>query len=577
MAALKMKEIDAAAAAAKIEVRTEPTMQPAESAVAGQSDTDQAVKTMALLVYNTFNSYWMSTSDFESNVRDRFHLMETAFAKNAEIRFTISHMQLMVNGVLADMENRYIKFLAEHLTRMEVGNFTLTRGMACDEFRGLVGLLGKSPAQVAQLGGFSAAVTAMGFKNVQARKIVLKEINEDELVVAKDQVDTEAIERKKQAEVSTLAFLSDDNAPMSEESVENLREVSREPKKLAEVMAKAADSKSSAAPEANKEERKKVVVSLLERFFEGLMKHPSARSKTGKKSVEKTLEELKKELLSAIHAGPEDDVSKSVEEVIERMVEGLKIAGVAVDYSKKLKALEDSERRILRFIKAQGLEKLKQAEKEEQLGDSGLDVSGWERLLAKSSVANKAETEDGEEGSAELAERAAVVENLAAILARLEGDIGKTKEDPQETKSEQLAGDLKDVSDRVATLVEGTEKKIRTLVDAVNADIKQTEDGSEPGAATGAAEKMTRKRMVVMLAEIVQEICQPLAVIRCSIEMLQLARLGQVTPAQKGMLDLASQGIERIGSLAKSLERISGMPTGLEPDRGITNTFYEKK
>ena len=59
--------------------------------------------------------------------------------------------------------------------------------------------------------------------------------------------------------------------------------------------------------------------------------------------------------------------------------------------------------------------------------------------------------------------------------------------------------------------------------------------------------------------------------------MLQLTRLGTVTPAQKNMLDLAAQGIERIGQLAKSLEKISGMPTYLAPDTAMTESFYEKK
>ncbi|MEI6971797.1 MAG: hypothetical protein WCL44_09800 [bacterium] len=576
MAALKLKEIDAAAAAAKIEAPVSGITMPVEAAASSHSETDVAVNTMALLVYNTFNSYWMSASDFESTIHDRFHVIDAVFAKQEEIRFTISHSSLMINGTLADMENRYLKFLTEHLTRMDISNFTITRGMTKEEFKGLIGLLGKSQASVAQLGGFASAVSSLGFKNVQARKIVLKEINEDELVVARDQVDTGAIERRKQAESSALAYLSNNQAEMTEESVECLREVSRVPKKLAEVIAKAAYCRAGAATPENKDERRQIVVDLLERFFDGLMRHPSTRSRTGKKSVEKTLEELKDELLAAIKAQPEDEVTKAVESAVERMVEGLRIAGVAVDYSKKLKALEESERRILRFIKAQGLEKLKQAEKEEQLGDSGLDVSGWERLLAKSSIADKIGPVP-ESITANMEQSSAAIANLAAILDRLEGDIDKSKNDPGATNTEQLAGDLKDVSDKMAAMVEGTERKIHTLVDAVSADISKVELNGKLAEVEDGPHKLTRKQMVVMLAEIVQEICQPLAVIRCSIEMLRITRLGEVSQAQKNMLDLAHHGIERIGTLARSLKRISGMPAGLEPDRGITDQFYVKK
>lgn len=572
--ALKLKPIDPAASVVRIVAPTGGITETSDAADTSQSAVDIAVKTMSLLIYNTVNSYWMSPADFENTTRDRFPIINAALTSSPEIRFTISHQILVINGTQADMENRYIKFLAEHLTKMEVSNFALTRGMTGDEFKALVGLLGKSVPQIAQLGGFLNAVSTSGFKNVVARKIVLKEINEDELIVARDQVDVEAIERKKQAESSTVAFLCDATVESTEESVEGLREVARQPGKLAEVMVRVTDIRAGVATEGNKDERKKVLLELLERFFDGLMKHPSTRSRTGKKSVEKTLEELKSELLRAIHAGPEDEISKAVEDVVERMVEGLKIAGVAVDYSKKLKALEESEKRILRFIKSQGLEKLKQAEKEDQLGESGLDVSGWERLLARSSVKGDV---DGCGESAGMEESGAAVANLAAILARLEGDIGKTKDDPQSASTDKLAGDLKNASDKVASVIAGTARKIQKLVDAVNADDDQGCAGETGDGAVFEVKKLSRKQMVVILAEIVQEICQPLSVIKCSVEMLQLTRLGQVTPSQRSMLDLASQGIERIGTLAKSLEKVSGTPRGLFPDRSITDKFYEKK
>ncbi|MEI6809715.1 MAG: hypothetical protein WCN95_13420 [bacterium] len=572
--ALKLKPVDPSVSVVKIEAPAGGITKAFGADKRTQSDVEIAVNAIAVLVYNTIHSYWMSVADFENTIRDRFPVLETALTRNPEIRFTISHQTLIINGEQADMENRYIKFLAEQLTKMNVGNFTLTHGMTVDEFKGLVSLLGKGTPPVAQMGGFIGAVATLGFKNVRTRNVVLKEINEDELIVARDQVDTEAIERNKQAESLTLAFLSDATTEPTEESIESLREVSRQPRKLAEVIAKVTDTRAGVATDDNKDERKQLVLDMLERFFVGLMRHPHTRSRTGKKSVERTLEDLKTELLKAIHAGPEDDISKAVEDIIERMVEGLKIAGVAVDYSKKLKALEESERRILRFIKAQGLEKLKQAEMEHQIGESGLDVSGWERLLAKSSI--KAEFES-EGASTDMEESASAIASLAAILGRLDSDIGRTKDDPESADTEKLAGDLRNASEKVASVVAVTERKIKALVDAVNEDGNLEETGETGSEATTGVRKLSRRQLVVILAEIVLEICQPLAVVKCSVEMLQLTKLGQVTPAQKSILDLAAQSIERIGILAKSLESVSGCSRRLAPDSGIIAMIYGKK
>ncbi|MEI6218771.1 MAG: hypothetical protein WCP86_07710, partial [bacterium] len=171
-------------------------------------------------------------------------------------------------------------------------------------------------------------------------------------------------------------------------------------------------------------------------------------------------------------------------------------------------------------------------------------------------------------------ESSTAIANLAAILERLALEVVKPEADPTAASAEQLAGDVKDASDLVATLADGTEKKIHSLVDAVTADVGKVGNTEEVADKGDVSPKMSRRQMVVLLAEIVQEICQPLAVIKCSLEMVQMERLGQVTPAQKKMLDLAAQGIVRIGTLAKSLERISGMPTDLEPDSGIQESLY---
>jgi hypothetical protein len=574
MVVIRRKKIDEVAAAAKLAPLTRAVAKSVEIIGASPPEVAEAVATLALMIYNTCHSYWMSPSDYSATATDRFRVMANAFDKNAEVRFTVSHQSLMINGILADMDNRYIKFLADHLSALEISNFTVTRGLTVDEFKEMIQLLGKSPPQMAALGGFSNAVATGGFKNIQARKIVLKEVNESEVVVPKDAVDTSAIERKTQAESTLLAFLINDVPATTDESVECLRELAKAPGMIADIIVKAAESRTS----GNQDEaaRKGAIVHCFERFFDGLMTHSFARTIAGKKSVGKTMEELKKDLLEAVHAEPGDEMTKAIEGAAGQMVEGLEISGVAVDYARKLKALEVSEKRILRFMKAQGLEKLKQSALEEQLGESGLDVSGWQRLLAKSSIAGSLHAAGQETVSGGMEESSTAIANLAAILERLALEVVKPEADPSAASAEQLAGDVKDASDMVATLADGTEKKIHALVDAVTTEIGKigvTEDVADKDAVSP---KMSRRQMVVLLAEIVQEICQPLAVIKCSLEMVQMERLGQVTSAQKNMLDLAAQGILRIGALAKSLERISGMPTDLEPNSVIQESLYRQ-
>ena len=85
---------------------------------------------------------------------------------------------------------------------------------------------------------------------------------------------------------------------------------------------------------------------------------------------------------------------------------------------------------------------------------------------------------------------------------------------------------------------------------------------------------MSRESILAMLAEIGQEICQPLAVIKCSLDMILSKALGEISAMQKEMLDLAVESGSRVEMLANKLIEISGMPKGTKPDTEILDDVY---
>ena len=85
---------------------------------------------------------------------------------------------------------------------------------------------------------------------------------------------------------------------------------------------------------------------------------------------------------------------------------------------------------------------------------------------------------------------------------------------------------------------------------------------------------MSREAMLAMLAEIGQEICQPLSVINCSIDMIRGKSLGEITAMQKEMLDLAAESGARVETLANKIIEISGVPKGTKPDSEILDDVY---
>ena len=82
---------------------------------------------------------------------------------------------------------------------------------------------------------------------------------------------------------------------------------------------------------------------------------------------------------------------------------------------------------------------------------------------------------------------------------------------------------------------------------------------------------------MVLLAEIVQELCQPLSVINCSIEMIKSSHLGAVSDSQLEILNLASTSGDRVKLLVDKLLELSGLPTTMTPDADIQSSLYRKE
>jgi hypothetical protein len=247
---------------------------------------------------------------------------------------------------------------------------------------------------------------------------------------------------------------------------------------------------------------------------------------------------------------------------------------IAQDYAKKLKSLEESEKRILRFIKVQGLDRIKDADLQKRLTDEGLDVDGWHKLLAMSGT--------GDAGAlmGESHETHAAVEQLAVLLNQLTANTAKVKMaagSGSGQAAQQLTQDLKNVNSQIDTLTDRMQKRINDLVDVVASDIETVAQLEREASKKGLAPKLSRSHLLVILGEVVQELCQPLAVIMCSLQMVESQVLGEVAATQIEMIKLALDSARKMQTLAANLERIAGPPKTREPDRIIQDSLYEAK
>jgi len=123
---------------------------------------------------------------------------------------------------------------------------------------------------------------------------------------------------------------------------------------------------------------------------------------------------------------------------------------------------------------------------------------------------------------------------------------------------------------RTAEVVTGMTNVVSKQIEVFAERIKPAKDGNDKPV-------LSRKALYEFLAEIIQELRQPLSVINSVMSAVGSGMMGQVTPTQKNMLGLAGESATRLDVLINKLAELFGMPKGLTPDSKILGTVYGRK
>ena len=394
--------------------------------------------------------------------------------------------------------------------------------------------------------------------HVQAKSLVYQLVSEEDIVVNKSELENalsgagggagDGAGGGGNGVEEIVAFLKGAAGPMSMD----IEQVASDTQQLADLILKAAEVSPEKARLEGSETLGDIVVGCLRRAYKGMLQDPASKSQQGKKTIAKTLMLLQEDILKGLHdlAGPAaDEIAGIVGEAVDEMNSELQVDALASDYVKKRKGIETTEKKILRFMKTAGRDNLEASEAlREKLIEGGLDAEDWQQLLVKNAEAAIAKAGGAVAGA----------EALGALLAEMNGLLDPRKVAAGETLPEPQVNHLvTQLEQEVAVVTADAEQKLDQLA-------KRLREKPE----------MSREAMLAMLAEIGQEICQPLAVITCAVDMIRGKALGPVTPPQDEMLTLAAESGARLEMLANKVIEISGVPKGTKPDTEILDDVY---
>ncbi len=541
-----------------------------EPVLADLNEVELMFRTMGQIANNA-NLYSINHKVTQHAVDTGYNQLLKILEKCESVGISVSEGNLLADGRTVSLANPLVVSLNKRLQALEAGGFALSRGITRDEFIGLMELITTPPEKVKEAGSFTEVLTRAGVQHIQARRVIYQAVTEEDIIVNRGELEqalggTGAGEGKSSIE-DILSFLSGKAVADVDKVATDLREMAPKIDNMADLIIKA--GKVDEGEQKEGESFANAVVGSVKRLYETLLKSPAARTQQGKKEMIKTLQSLEKEIIDKLNAedSPEaKEAAHELETAMEEMIEDLKIDGLAADYTKKVKMIETTEKRLLKFIKSrQGDEEFAEdlEDLQARLEEGGLDIERWEELLAKSArLAKKANVS------------AADAEKMAALLAQLTELVDPAQRaEGAEPPAAEMASVVTEINEQVSVAAGHIDQQLARMEQSLKEIRPLTRDATPEEIARQA---MSRRQMIVILAEIVQELRQPLAVITCTIEMLGKGQLGPVTEPQKEMLDLSLESGHRLETLIENLARISGMPTYLQPDAQILGAFYEK-
>jgi hypothetical protein len=165
----------------------------------------------------------------------------------------------------------------------------------------------------------------------------------------------------------------------------------------------------------------------------------------------------------------------------------------------------------------------------------------------------------------------ALAELLRQAASMLEQDDAAVSDDHHES----VMAAFSQIRDMLSAMTSDSERQITTFAGQVHADRKTIADIETAARRRGIGLQLTRGELITRYAEISQEIAQPLTVSSGVIELLNSGHAGELSEAQRELLAMAAESVERVNRLVNHLKQISGMPDTLTPDAAILKDAYQ--
>ncbi len=466
------------------------------------------------------------------------------FRSYGTLTFEIKEADFLHEGIAVDMRTPATEMLARRLAELGAADISFSPETSRSELDRWFTLLDSAPAGLP--GSFGETLGAAGFLGIRSGAVRFREVAEDEAVVKKAEIGPAA--RDSFAEnlrnATRLLETVPDGQPMpalpielsDNQAFDDLLRISRLPALMQESMPANQMADESA--------------SRLERLAEGLMAHPANRTQAGRQSLRKLLRKAEAEITERLQKLGADILAvERLATRVKRLVEDLAVDGIAARYVKLSAQAEADRARLRRRLRsalrhgaASGMAL------QDRLIEAGLTEEMVDDLLASDKDAAK--SADSARPEAESTFSPPAVSPLSELLSRLK----ETKPGSGELPN-LVDGILGEMSRSLLDTQRNAGKQLDTLRKIV----------SIPSGGQTGNSRLTRQQLQTLMAELGQQLRQPLTVVSGGVGMILSGYFGKVPETQMPIAKLVSDSVAELDSLILRLIDIAGIPESFDP------------
>ncbi len=512
-----------------------------------KKDISELVASLGTII-SVVNLYGLNHMISIDAMEKSFELLNKNLLGRKRISFNVVDNQLLIDMEPLNDNSNFVARFIERLAILEISGFTFAGGISEDEFIQFIMLLTSRDTATGNE-NFTKALGDRGLEHITASRAILREVLEDEDVAKKEDIkidgdgdrsggyDTETVQQ-------VVAFLKGDIDISPPDILQNIEPEENNINKLSELIMNSVSISQRNPDLATGESIGNILVGCLRRTFNTQLKSSSARTKSGRKKISKSLLMMEQSVLGKLHdfaAGDDLEVQEQVSTCLGNMRDELKVDGIVSDFLKKKKYLDASKKELGKLLEGKDTTWVQESGLRDKLTTGGIEDREWCKLVVQSEDKSHRSESSPVEGVADMSDTLGkVLNDLSMLLEHFD-----TNSDP--VMEQKVVESLELVSSEIDSVVDKTHEKINKLsVDLNNSS--------------------SNKHEWNLVKEIVQELCQPLSVISCTVDMLIGGMLGKLPRVCIPALELAADSSLRMKDLADRLVDVCGVPESLIPE-----------